>query len=283
MGIITGNFTAGYFNTRKRIALIVDDLKGKNSGACSALIIQGTPGSLKPDGDVAGCELAQGVMKVSFARLAGQQFLSTDGETKGGPEGQWGGAGDMVMRIEGYNYALNDVSRGALQALRVYAYSTSDGCLNQILGAEISVYERSAYAVAGKGCETAITLKVSQRCRGVIGTQTNLLVVDDRSDGSQHAGVQGTAATKCYNSAMIRLHSEGGASFAQRATGIHFGSAGTGTGWEHAFSFQTAAGKEGFTALVNKTQGGNVDGYIKIYDVATGQTLFIPCYDQAPA
>ena len=283
MGMLKGNYTGGYLQTRQRIALMVDDLKGKSSGACSAFIVQGTPGSLKPDGDSAGCELAQGVFKVAFARLAGQQFLSTDGTTKGGPEGQWGGAPDMCARIEAYNYALNDVSRGSLQTLRVYAYSTSDGCLNQILGAEISVYERSAYAVAGKGCETAVTLLVSQRCRGVIGTRSNLLVVDDRSDGSQNAAVQGTAGTKCYNTAMIRLHSEGGASFAKRATAIHFGSAGTGTGWDHVFSFQTAAGKEGFTAVDTKAHAGNVDGYIKVYDVATDATLYILCYDAVPA
>jgi hypothetical protein len=81
---------------------------------------------------------------------------------------------------------------------------------------------------------------------------------------------------------MIRLHSEGGASFAQRASGIHFGSAGDGTGWAHAFSFQTAAGKEGFTAVVNKDLQGKVDGYIKVYDVATGATLYINCYDTVP-
>jgi hypothetical protein len=82
---------------------------------------------------------------------------------------------------------------------------------------------------------------------------------------------------------MIRLHSEGGASFAQRASGIHFGSAGDGKGWEHAFSFQTAAGVEGFTAVVDKAHDGNVDGYIKVYDVATGATLYINCYDAPPA
>lgn len=279
MSVLSGNFTSGFLKSTRRLALIIDDLKGKNTGKGSVLIIQGTPGSLALDGDADGCELAQGVVKVSFARLAGQQFLSTGART----DGNWGGAPDMVMRIEGYNYALNTVSYGSLQALRVYAYSTSSGNLNSILGAEISVYERSSYSVAGKGCETAVTLLVSQRCRGVIGTRTNLLVVDDRSDGSQNAAVQGTAETKCYNTAMIRLHSEGGASFAQRASGIHFGSAGDGKGWEHAFSFQTAAGVEGFTAVVDKALDGNVDGYIKVYDVASGVTLYINCYDAPPA
>jgi hypothetical protein len=278
MGLLKGNTESGWLKTRQKVAFINDALQGKNTE--SIVVIQGTPGSLAVAGGADGCELAQGVLKVSFARLAGQEFLTADSSNL---PGDWGGAPDMVMRIEGYNYALSTVSYGFLQALRVYAYSTSDGSLNQILGAEFSVYERSSYAAAGKGCETAVTVLVSQRCRGVIGTRSNLLVVDDRSDGSQHSGVQGTASLKCYNTAMIRLHSEGGASFAQRATAIHFGSAGTGTGWAHAFSFQTAAGVEGFVQIADGAHQGNVNGYIKVYDVATAQTLYILCYDAVPS
>jgi len=278
MAYLKGNQVGGFVRSNQRIALINDTLQGKNTD--SVFVIQGTPGSLAVAGGADGCELAQGIAKFTFARLAGQEFLTADSSNL---PGDWGGAPDMVMRIEGYNYALSTVDRGFLQGLRLYIYSTSDGSLNQVLGAEFSVYERSSYSAAGKGCETATTVLVSQRCRGVIGTRTNLLVVDDRSDGSQHSGVQGTASLKCYNTAMIRLHSEGGASFAQRATAIHFGSAGDGTGWLHAFSFQTATGKEGFTAVDNKAHTGNVDGYIKVYDVATGATLYINCYDAAPA
>ena len=277
MGLLKGTNESGFLKTRQKIAFVNDTLQGKNTE--SMVIIQGTPGSLAVAGGADGCELAQGLVKVSFARLAGQQFLTADASNL---PGDWGGAPDMVMRIEGYNYALSTVDRGFLQGLRLYVYSTSDGSLNQVLGAEFSVYERSSYSAAGKGCETAVTVLVSQRCRGVIGTRSNLLVVDDRSDGSQHSGVQGTASLKCYNTAMIRLHSEGGASFAQRATAIHFGSAGDGTGWVHAFSFQTAAGKEGFTAVSDHGLSGNVNGYIKIYDVATAQTLYINCYDAVP-
>ena len=276
--ILKGNLKSGFFNpANQRVYLTVGNLRGKNTD--SVLKVEGTPGNTQLAGGADGCEMAQGVFKVAFARNEGQQFLSTGATT----DGNWGGAPDMGARVEVYNYALSTPSYGGLQALRVYAYSTASGNLNNILGAEISVYERSSYATAGKGCETAETLKVSQRCRGVIGTRTNLLIVDDRSDGSQHTDVQGTAATKCYNTAMIRLHSEGGASFAQRASGIHFGSAGTGTGWAHTFSFQTAAGKEGFTAVTDKAVKGNIDGYIKVYDVATAQTLYIALYDTVPS
>lgn len=271
MGFLNGNYQNGFFKSTKRLALIVSTLKGKNTD--SVLVVQGTPGSLAVAGGADGCELTQGVLKVSFARLAGQQFLTADASNL---PGDWGGASDMATRLEGYNYALSGSGRGGLQTLRVYAYNAPGGSLSNLLGCEISVYDRGEYASDGYSADNVTTLIVSQRCRSVVKTRTNLLVVDDRSDGSH-------GLTTCLATAMIRLHSEGGASFGARASGIHFGSAGNGTGWTHAFSFQTAAGKEGFTALVNKTQGGNVDGYIKIFDVATNQTLYIPCYDQAPA
>ena len=273
--ILKGNQISGYLRTRQRIAMIVDDLKGKSSGACSAFIVEGTPGSLKPDGDSAGCELAQGVFKVAFARLAGQQFLSTDGLTKGGPEGQWGGASDMVARIEGYNYALSGSGRGGLQALRIYAYNAPGGSLSNLLGCEISVYDRGEYASDGYSSDNVTTLLVSQRCRSVVKTRTNLLVIDDRSDGSH-------GLTTCLATAMLRLHSETGASFGARKSGIHFGSAGSGTGWAHAFSFQTAAGKEGFVGGLAVAHHGTIGGYIKVYDVATGATLYVNCYNEAP-
>lgn len=275
MGILKGSQVGGYFKSRNHVYLAFDDLKGKNTGLCSGMIITGTPGSLKPDGDAAGCELAQGLVKVSFARLLGQQFLSTDGSTNGGPAGQWGGASDMGMRIEAYNYAKNGSARGGIQTLRVYTYNAPGGSLSNIVGTELSVYDRGEYS-DGYSSDNVTTLLVSQRCRSVVKTRTNLLVVDDRSDGSH-------SLTTCLATAMIRIHGEGGASFGARKTAIHFETAGDSTGWAHAFSFQTAGGLEGFVAVSNKAHQGNVDGYIKVYDVATGQTLYINCYDTVPS
>jgi len=218
---------------------------------------------------VGASECAAGAFRTVISRDTAYPFGTTG-------TGGWGGASDMGARIEGYNYALSGSAKGGLQTLRVYAYNAPGGSLSNLLGCEMSVYDRGEYASDGYSADNVTTLLVSQRCRSVVKTRTNLLVVDDRSDGSH-------SLTTCLATAMLRLHSEGGASFGARATGIHFGSAGTGTGWTHAFSFQTAAGKEGFTAVVNKALAGNVDGYIKVYDVATGQTLYINCYDAPPA
>jgi len=218
---------------------------------------------------VGASECAAGAFRAVITREATYPFGTTG-------TGGWGGASDMGARIEGYNYALNGSAKGGLQTLRIYAYNAPGGSLSNLLGCEISVYDRGEYASSGYSSDNVTTLIVSQRCRSVVKTRTNLLVVDDRSDGSH-------SITTCTSSAMIRLHSEGGASFGARASGIHFGSAGTGTGWTNTFSFQTATGKEGFTAIADGDLKGKVNGYIKVYDVATAQTLYINCYDTVPS
>ncbi len=271
MGLLKGNTEQGWLKTRQKVAFINDALQGKNTE--SIVVIQGTPGSLAVAGGADGCELAQGILKVKFVRDEGQQFLTADSSNL---PGDWGGAPDMCARFESYNYALNTDSLGAMQTVRVYAYAAPGGNINSVLGMEISVYERGDYSVSGYSSQTVRTLLVSQRCRSVVKTTTNLLIVDDRSDGSH-------SITTATGSAMVKIHSEGGASFGARKTAIHFETAGTGTGWTHAFSFQTATGLEGFTSIADGTQAGNVNGYIKIFDVAGNQTLYIPCYDAAPS
>jgi len=270
VGLLKGNTIGGWLKTRQKVAFINDALQGKNTE--SIVVIEGTPGSLAVAGGADGCELAQGVLKVSFARQSGQQFLTADANNL---PGDWGGAPDMCARIESYNYALNTDSLGGMQALRVYVYNNT-GSICNMTGCEISVYDKGSYSVSGYSSQIVKTLIVSQRCRSVVKTTTNLLVVDDRSDGSH-------SITLAAESAMIKIHSEGGASFGARKTAIHFGTAGTGTGWTNAFSFQTAAGKEGFTQIADGSLKGNVNGYIKIYDVATAQTLYILCYDTVPS
>jgi len=238
-------------------------LSGNDAGKTYARIlsVEGAP--------IGASECAAGAFRAVIARASTYPFGTTG-------TGGWGGASDMGARIEGYNYALSGSAKGGLQTLRVYAYNAPGGSLSNLLGCEISVYDRGEYASDGYSSDNVTTLIVSQRCRSVVKTRTNLLVVDDRSDGSH-------SLTTCYATAMIRLHSEGGASFGARASGIHFGSAGTGTGWTNAFSFQTAAGKEGFTAIADGDLKGKVNGYIKVYDVATGQTLYLNCYDTVPS
>jgi len=267
VGILKGSNESGWLKTRQKVAFVNDALQGKNTE--SMVVIQGTPGSLAVAGGADGCELAQGILKVSFVRQLGQEFLTADSSNL---PGDWGGAPDMCARFESYNYALNTDSLGSMQTMRVYAYAAPGGNINSVLGMEISVYERGDYSVSGYSSQTVRTLLVSQRCRSVVKTTTNLLVVDDRSDGSH-------SIATATGSAMIKIHGEGGASFGARKSAIHFETAGTSTGWTHAFSFQTATGLEGFTSINNKALSGTVYGSIKVYDVANNKTLYINCYD----
>jgi hypothetical protein len=270
VGLLKGNTISGWLKTRQKVAFINDALQGKNTE--SIVVIQGTPGSLAVAGGADGCELAQGILKVSFARQLGQEFLTADSSNL---PGDWGGAPDMCARFESYNYALNTDSLGSMQTVRVYAYAAPGGNINSVLGMEISVYERGSYAVSGYSSQTVRTLLVSQRCRSVVKTTTNLLVVDDRSDGSH-------SITTATGSAMIKIHGEGGASFGARATAIHFETAGDSTGWTHAFSFETRAGLEGYVGSLTAAHHGTILGYIKVKDVAGSATGYINVYSEAP-
>jgi hypothetical protein len=104
----------------------------------------------------------------------------------------------------------------------------------------------------------------------------NILVVEDNSQGT-------ITPTTCTGTAMIKIRSTQPIASGARASAIHFETSGSGSGWTNAFSFQTATGLEGFTAIVNGSLKGNVDGYIKVYDVATGATLYLLCYDTVPS
>lgn len=266
MSILKGNFNSGFLLSSQRVKLNVA-MKGKNTD--SVLWLYGEPANGQVAGGADGCELAQGVLKCELYRLAGQQFLTADSSNA---DYDWGGAYDVAARISVGNYAANTSAYGGIQALRVYCRQYSGGSIANMLGAEISVDERGS---GSPSCANIVGCLVTMRVNNVVSGNANVLVVEDNTEGTLQA-------TTCTATAMLKIRGVQTIASGARKTAIHFEATGV-SGWTHAFSFQTAAGLEGFTALVNKTQGGNVDGYIKIYDVATAQTLYIPCYDQAPA
>ena len=83
-----------------------------------------------------------------------------------------------------------------------------------------------------------------------------------------------TGAYAITRKSAIRMENSSGA----WTNGIEF--AGTIT---NVLNFAEADGSQGFTAGSGLSQGGNIDGYIRIYDATTGQALYIGCYDAAPA
>jgi hypothetical protein len=140
-------------------------------------------------------------------------------------------------------------------------------------GAEISCDERGSGG--SPTVANAYTLSCAMRINGV-ATASNVLIVEDNSQGTIQTST-GTA------NSMVKIRSTQPIASGAKFAGIHFETSGSGSGWTYAFSFQTAAGKEGFTAVSGGSVNGNVDGYIKVYDTATGQALYVPCYDAAPS
>ncbi|MCK7475653.1 MAG: hypothetical protein MZV49_24225 [Rhodopseudomonas palustris] len=187
----------------------------------------------------------------------------------------WDGNADPGMRINVYNYAANTNAYGGLRGLQVYVRNYSGGSISNMYGALIDCDDRGTSVVDGS-VATIQTLTVAQRINTICKTKSNVLVVEDNSQGT-------ITPTTCAGTAMVVIQSTQPVASGARASGIHFQVTGSGTGWTNAFSFQTAAGKEGFTALVNAAVKGNIDGYIKVYDVATGQTLYIALYDTVPS
>lgn len=255
MAILQGNRDqGGYIRITRYPYFIREGCTAKNDDQIMKLTL--LPGS--------GVEIVQGVLDVEISRGSGYPFTST----------LWGGAEDMACRINAYNSAANTSSYGGIKGCRIYTRQYSGGQIANMYGAEISVDERGSGA--SPTVATAVTAVIAMRINGVCSTASNPLVVEDNSQGS-------ITVTTCTGTAMLKIRSTQPVATGARATGIHFETTGSGTGWTHAFSFQTATGLEGFTSIADGTQGGNVQGYIKVYDVAGTQTLYIPCYDAAPA
>lgn len=208
-------------------------------------------------------EIDKGALNVLLSRASG--YITSS----------WGGAPDTACRMQVDNSAAQTLSYGGMRGLYVYARQYSGGTMANIYGAEISTDDRGT-AVGGGSCNDIRSLIVTQRCNSIVTTQSNVVWIECTSQGT-------LTPTTCTGTAMVKIRSSQPIASGARATAIHFETAGSGSGWTHAFSFQTNAGKEGFTAVTNKALAGNVDGYIKVYDVATGATLYINCYDAAPA
>lgn len=252
MAVLTGHLVNGFFKPRHPLDFTYSPIPANVYDSAQLKVAQ-YPSSL-----AVACRT--GAAQIQVDRTSGMAMTS------------WDGNADLGMRINAYNRAANTSARGGIQGLYVYVRQYSGGSISNMYGAQISVDDRGT----GSPCSAlAQSLIVQMRINGV-NTASNVAIFEDNSQGTI------TAAT-CTGTAMIKLRSTAAIASGARLSGIHFETSGSGSGWTNAFSFQTAAGKEGFTALVNASVAGNVDGYIKVYDVATAQTLYIPCYDTVPS
>lgn len=208
-------------------------------------------------------EIDKGALNVLLSRPSGYPYTS------------WGGAADTAQRIQVDNSAANATAVGGIRGLYVYARQYSGGNCSNIYGAEISTDDRGT-VVAGASCAVIQSLLVTQRVNSIVSTTANVALIQCNSQGT-------ITATTAAGTAMLKIESTQPLASGARKSAIHFSTTGSGSGWTNAFSFQTATGLEGFTAIADGDLKGKVNGYIKVFDVATNQTLYICCYDTVPS
>lgn len=252
MSVLTGNVMAGKFVPRFPVNFGYSPIPADKFDSYQLAVTQYNT----------GLTVAQrsGAVQFTIDRTSGYAMTS------------WDGNSDTAVRINAYNRAANTSAAGGLLGLYVYTRQYSGGNIANLYGAQISVDDRGSGSPASA---MAVSLTVQMRINGS-NTQSNVAIFEDNSQGT-------ITGASCTTTAMVKLRSTQPMTSGARLSGIHFETSGSGSGWTNAFSFQTAAGKEGFTALVNASVKGNIDGYIKVYDVATAQTLYIALYDTVPS
>lgn len=255
MAILTGNVVNGKFTPRFPINFGYSPIDADKYDSCQLKVAQYNKG-------------------LTVAQRSGAVQLTAD-RTSGYAMTSWDGNSDTAIRVDCLNRAANTVARGGLLGLYVYTRQYSGGNIANMYGASISVDERGT-SDGTASVSTAISLLVALRINGVCQSAAHVAVFQDNSQGT-------ISASTCTGAALVKFQSTQPVASGIRPTCLHFETTGSGTGWTHAFSFQTAAGKEGFTAVSAVTAKGNIDGYIKVYDVATAQTLYLLLYDTVPS
>lgn len=255
MSVLTGNVMDGKFVPRYPLNLAYTQQVADKFDSAQLILAQYPVSATTPT--------RTGAVQITSDRTSGYAMGSS-----------WDGNADQAVRINCYNRAANSISYGGIRGLQVYVRQYSGGNICNMYGALIDTDDRGTSS--GGSVATIQTAIISQRCNSVVATKSNILVVQDNSQGT-------ITPTTCAGTAMVVIESTQPIASGARASGIHFQTTGSGSGWTNAFSFQTAAGKEGFTAVADKAVKGNIDGYIKVYDVATAQTLYIALYDTVPS
>lgn len=170
------------------------------------------------------------------------------------------------MDIQGYCKAAMASVNGALITARVKSTGSGTGA---VYGARIVSKNQSS---AG-GFSSQHALEIADESDGVHPTENSICWIEKQSNSY-------TSNTK----AGIEIVNNSLTTYAKDITyAIYLKSGASGAQFTYFAGFDSNNGDESFTAGSALTQSGNIDGYIKVYDVATGQALYIDCYDAAPA
>lgn len=197
----------------------------------------------------------------------------------------WGGGEDQLMNLTLRNYANNTGGLG-IKGLDLNVRNRSGGTVTNLYGALITGEQSGTLTGNMYGA------RIVTKNNGVqSGGTHHALIVSDESQGSftgaslstllyleKHANSYGD-----LHEAAVYMINNSGTSAKDITYGIYMKSGASGAQFTYVMGFDSSNGDEGFTAGSGLSQGGNIDGYLTIYDAQTGQALYIGCYDAAPA
>ena len=197
--------------------------------------------------------------------------------------GHSGGSPDCGIRAIVTNYAT--CASGGVRGMDIMAYAR--GVQANVHGALITARVRST----GSGSGPIYGARIVTKCQSGTGgfSSMHALEVADESDGVVCAANSIVYIEKQSNSytgatrAGVEIINNCNASYSKAITyGVYLKSGASGSNITNVFGFDSADGTDGFTAGSGLSSAGNIDGYFRVYDVATGQALYVHCYDAVP-
>ena len=195
-----------------------------------------------------------------------------------------GSAGDMELTIDNtstsgrngwqVDYRVSGICTGSSRAAYFHVTNTSGTAITgELTGVEAKVRSSSSNTTSAKGIHVSVDCKTK-----TIGTARGIEISIDGAAGGAITTLHGLRLAANWSATVTTSYAvliEGPATW---GTGIHFAGVNT-----YVMGFQLAAGEQGFTAVAGGALKGNVDGYMTVRDVATGQDLYVNCYDTVPS
>ena len=192
----------------------------------------------------------------------------------------WGGGEDQLINLTLRNYANNSGGLG-MRGFDLNIRQRSSAVATNMYGMLVTVETDSGTTTSGAAYAGRFVSKFNGVHTGE-GEQWARIAADESQTADQPSVSGIFKIEKQANSntldSMYGMKIDNDAAAKAITYGIYL--EGTIT---NVLAFAEADGSQGFTAGSGLSQGGNIDGYIRVYDVTTGQALYIGCYDAAPA
>lgn len=193
----------------------------------------------------------------------------------------WGGGEDQLINLTLRNYSDASAVGLGMRGFDLNIRQRSSAKCTNMYGMMVTVETDSGTDTSGNTYAGRFVVKHNGVHSGS-GTQYALEAACESQTADQPTESGLMRLEKQANSNTLDtkygLHIDNNAAAKVITHGIYF--SGTIT---NALSFDENDGSQGFTAGSALTQSGNIDGYFKVYDIETGQALYVNCYDAAPA